>query len=93
MTFWIPLPDDGFKVNFDTAICEDFSVQVAVCRNHKGQILDMVSQINFPCSPNLGEALAAHLTILLASFLRLNKFILEGDSQTVILALQHPTIS
>jgi hypothetical protein len=90
---WIHPPDDWFKINFDTAIREDFSAQAVVCRNHKGQIIDMVSQINFHCSPNLGEALAAHLAILLASSLHLKNFIFEGDSQTVILALQQPTLS
>jgi hypothetical protein len=44
------------------------------------------------CSPNKGKALAVQLTISLASSFRLNRFILEGDSQVVILAFQQPTI-
>jgi hypothetical protein len=41
----------------------------------------------------MGEALAAHLAILLASSLHLKRFILGSDSQTVILALQQPTVA
>jgi hypothetical protein len=53
----------------------------------------MTSQINPRCSPNMGEALAAHLATSLASSLHLKWFILEEDSQAVILALQKPSIS
>jgi uncharacterized protein (DUF3820 family) len=53
----------------------------------KAKFLTWFLRLIFPAQ-NLGEALAAHLAILLASSLRLKTFILEGDSQTVILALQ-----
>jgi hypothetical protein len=43
-------------------------------------------------SPNMGEALAARLATSLASSLHLKWFILEGDSQVVILALQKPNV-
>jgi hypothetical protein len=48
------------------------------------------SQPNY--TPNKGEALVARLATSLASSLHLKKFIPEGDSQAVILALQQPTI-
>jgi len=48
------------------------------------------SQPNY--TPNKGEALVARLATSLASSLYLKKFIPEGDSQAVILALQQPTI-
>jgi hypothetical protein len=44
-------------------------------------------------SPNMGEALAARLATSLASSLHLKWFILEGDSQVVILALQKPNVA
>ena len=50
----------------------------------------MLSQISPSCSPNVGEALAAQLAISLAASLLLDRFILEGDSEVVVLALQHP---
>jgi hypothetical protein len=50
----------------------------------------MISQISSPCLPNYGEALAARLAISLATSLNLEKFIIEGVSQVVILSLQHP---
>jgi hypothetical protein len=52
----------------------------------------MVTQIQSKCTPNKGEALAAQLAISPAYSLRLSHFILESDSQVVILALQKPTI-
>jgi hypothetical protein len=50
----------------------------------------MFSQISLPCSPNVGEARAAQLAYALASTLSIDKFILEGDSEVVVYALQNP---
>ncbi|XP_059432574.1 uncharacterized protein LOC132165893 [Corylus avellana] len=86
---WITPPNLWFKINFDTVIRDSFSCQAAVCRDSKGHIIAMISQISPSCSPNLGEALAARLAVSLASSLRLDRFILEGDSEVVILALRH----
>jgi len=69
---WLPPPQSSFKINFDTAIRENFSAQSAVCRNHQGQITKAVSIINPPCQPNMGEALAAQLAISLAVSLNLS---------------------
>jgi hypothetical protein len=41
----------------------------------------------------MGESLAANLATSLASSLNIKRFILEGDSQIVILALQQPNIA
>ena len=53
----------------------------------------MISQISHPCLPNVGEALAALLGISLASQLHIDCFILEGNSEVVVSALQHSQIS
>ena len=50
----------------------------------------MASLINPPCSPNMGEALATQLAISVACSLNLDQFILEGDSEVVIQALNFP---
>jgi hypothetical protein len=50
----------------------------------------MSSQISSSCSPNMGEALVARLAISLAYSLKLDWFILEGDSAVVIQALNNP---
>jgi hypothetical protein len=50
----------------------------------------MLSQSSPPCSPNVGEALAAQLTCSLTTTYSINHFILEGDSEVVIHALQNP---
>jgi len=55
-------------------------------------LIKIASQIQSKCSPNKGEALATQLAVSLAASLHLNRFILEGDSQVVILTLQCPTI-
>jgi hypothetical protein len=67
--------------------------QAAAGQNHEGHIIRMISQIHSRFSLNMGEALAAHLAISLASSLHRKLFILEGDSQVIILALQQPNIS
>jgi hypothetical protein len=90
---WSPPAKGSFKINFDTAIKGNFSAQAAVCRDSNGKIIKAISQISPPCDPNFGEALAALLAASLAVSLQLKKIIIEGDSQTVITALQHPTIT
>jgi hypothetical protein len=88
---WICPPPNWHKINFDTAIHDSFSCQAAICRDHEGNLIQMTTQIQSNCSPNKGETLAAHLAVSLASSLHLDRFVIEGDSQVVILALQQPT--
>jgi hypothetical protein len=90
---WSPPPAGSFKVNFDTAIPEQFSVQAAVCRDSQGLILKALSQISPLCEANFGEALAAQLAASLAVSMDLQSFSLEGDSATVIAALKSPALS
>jgi hypothetical protein len=90
---WIPPQEGSFKINFDTAIRDLFSAQAAVCRDHTGSIIKVVSQISPPCSPNYGEAQGALLAATLASTLQLQHVVIEGDSQTVISALHFPALS
>jgi hypothetical protein len=40
---WIPPQEGHHKINFDTAIKDSFSVQAAVCRDHKGSIIKAIS--------------------------------------------------
>jgi hypothetical protein len=87
---WQPPISPDYKINFDTAIRDTFSAQAAVCHNHQGHIISMLSHINSPCRPNYGEALATSLVVTLASSLNLVNFIIEGDSDVVIMSLQHP---
>jgi hypothetical protein len=46
---WSPPSDGSFKVNFDTAIQKQFSMQAAVCRDSKGHIIKALSLISPPC--------------------------------------------
>lgn len=87
---WLPPISPGYKINFDTATRDSFSAQAAVCQNHQGHIISMISQICSPCLPNYSEALAGRLAVSLATSLNHEKFIIESDSQVVILSLQHP---
>jgi hypothetical protein len=87
---WTSPPLNWFKINFDTAIRDSFSTQVAVCLDSSGQIIHMISKISHPCLPNVGEALAALIGVSLASQLHIDRFILEGDSEVVVSTLQNP---
>jgi hypothetical protein len=89
----MPPPLQWFKINFDTAIRDNFSAQAAVCQDHLGHIIKMDTKISSQCLPNMGEALTANLAVSLAVSLNIQRFILEGDSQIVILALQQPEIA
>ena len=88
---WSPPPPATYKINFDTATRDDFSSQAAVCRNSNRKIIKILAQIRPACSPAYGEALAALLAASLAVSLNLDPFVLEGDSATVITALQDPS--
>jgi ribonuclease HI len=87
---WTPPPCEWVKINFDTAIRDSFSAQAAVCRNDKGQILHATTKISNFCTPNEGEAMAAHLAISLANSIHMDHYIIEGDSEVVVHALQNP---
>jgi hypothetical protein len=81
------------KINYNIAIQESFSAQAAVLRDSSGTITHCSSFISPPCVAIYGEALAALLVAKLALSLHTTFFILEGDSLTVILALQNPIIT
>jgi hypothetical protein len=81
-----------YKVNYNTAICP-FSAQAAVIKSFSESVISCSSIISSPCSTLFGEARAALLAIQLATSLNISSFILEGDSLTVTLALQNPTIT
>jgi hypothetical protein len=89
---WIPPQAGHFKINFDTAIRDQFFVQAAISRDSNGFILKATSQISPPCTPNYGEAQGALLAAFLAASLHLSNFCIEGDSLIVITALQFPTL-
>jgi hypothetical protein len=87
---WATPPPNWIKINFDTAIRDLFSAQVVICHDSQGQVLHMSSQISPSCSPNVGEARAAQLACSIADSLSYNHFILEGDFEVVIHALNNP---
>jgi hypothetical protein len=82
-----------FKINYDTAIRNTFSAQAAVCRDSSGTIIQTFIKIGPPCTPLYGEASAALLAAQFCLFLRLSYVTFEGDSLTVNLAINNPTIT
>jgi hypothetical protein len=82
-----------FKINYDVAIHPNFSAQAAVCRDSFETIIGCSTIISPPCTLFCGEAKAAFLACQLALSLHLSQFILEGDSLTVALSLQKPTLT
>jgi hypothetical protein len=87
-----PIPP-FYKINYDTTIRPSFSAQASVCRDSTGSIIQCTSIISPPCYAILGEATAALLAARLALSLNLSSVILEGDSLTVSLAVNHPDIT
>jgi hypothetical protein len=81
-----------FKINYDIAIWDSFSVQAAVCCNNSGNIIRTTYQISSKCLPNTDEVLTV-LAVSLASFFNIKIFILEEDSLVVTLALLNPNFS
>jgi hypothetical protein len=81
-----------FKINYDTTIISNFSAQAAVCRDSTGAIIQTISRISPSCTPLFGEATAALLAAQLCLSLRPSHVTFEGDSLTVNLAINNPTI-
>jgi hypothetical protein len=82
-----------FKINYDTAIRRNFSAQAAVCRDSTGDIIQVLTRISLLCTPLYGEATAALLAATFCSSMGLSHVTFEGDSLTVNLAINNPTIS
>jgi hypothetical protein len=87
---WIHPAPNWIKINFDTAIRDSFLVQATLCRSSDGNIIHMASLISPPFSLNMGEALVAQLAISVNGSLNLDQFILEGDFEVVIQAINFP---
>jgi hypothetical protein len=82
-----------YKINYDIAIRPSFSAQATVIRNSSVVVIKCNSLISSPFTTLFGEARATLLVVQLALSLQISSFILEGDSLTVTLAFQNPTIT
>jgi hypothetical protein len=85
---WSPLPVGHIKANYDVATRPYFLVAAKI--NDKGEILKVEASHLSPGGVNTGEAKAAALAISLAASLGNSPLILEGDSQMVAMAINHP---
>ena len=88
---WIPPSENSLKINFDGALFKDINKAGlgVIIRDNQGQVLASLSeQVQLPCSSDLVEAIAAARAIALAHDLSLSNYILEGDSDKVIIALK-----
>jgi hypothetical protein len=90
---WKKPEPDCFKINYDTAIRSNFSTQAVVCRDSNGAIIQCISKISLPCTPLYGESTATLLGAQLCLLIQLSNVIFEGDSLTVNLAINNPTIT
>lgn len=87
---WSPPPPNYLKVNFDGATFKDIGRAGigAVLRDKHGQVITALSeQVNLPFSVDMIEAQAAARAISFALEIGCSSFILKGDSETVIKAL------
>ena len=88
---WSPLVEEYYKVNFDGAVFrgeEKAGIRVII-RNSQGMVMASLSQkISLPQTVVELETLAATRAIEFSIELGFSKVILEGDSETVIKALQ-----
>ncbi|XP_040987666.1 uncharacterized protein LOC121235384 [Juglans microcarpa x Juglans regia] len=89
---WIAPPLDVFKVNWDAAIDKGNSrlgIGVMV-RNSEGAVMaSLCSSMDLFPNPLLGEAVAARRASSFCAELGLQHIILEGDSLSVVKAIQH----
>lgn len=89
----IPPPENFTKIIADVAIRDSYAVIAAVARNSAGQVIGAMVQKLDPVSPLEGEVETAKLGVKLACDQRFQQVILEGDSETVMKAIQswpHP---
>ena len=87
---WKPPRSPYCKINFDDAIFQDQKMAGirVVIRNSGGQIIGALSnKINLPATVDDVEALACRKAISFALELGVEKVVLEGDSETIIQAL------
>jgi hypothetical protein len=90
---WSPYEASSFKTNFDMAINDNFSAQVAVVQRLQWPHYQSYLPNQPSLQPYFGEALATLFATSLTVTLKLNNFSIEWDSLIGILALQHPSIS
>lgn len=85
---WQPPNTGDLKINFDAAFKDGHTATGVVLRNSQSQI--MGAWVNHFSSENpfCAEAEAATQAFRIASELRIERVLIEGDAQTVILALQ-----
>lgn len=89
---WKPPPEGIIKINFDTAIREEFSSVAAIGRDWKGKTVFACAEIDPPVDPNVGETYAAQLGVKKALDLGFPKVMIEGDSMIVTSAIQRPIL-
>ena len=91
VAWWLPPPENCYKVNFDTAMfhhlgCAGIGV---VVRDHKGEVMVALSQkIALPRSIALVEARATHRAVTFAQEMSFFRIQVKGDCLGVIRALQ-----
>ena len=92
---WSPPPSGMFKTNFDGAIFEELGEAGigVVIRNFAGEVMASLSEkIPLPATVEAVEMLAARRAVKFVQEVGLAESIFEGDSQSVILALQRNTM-
>ncbi|XP_040987657.1 uncharacterized protein LOC121235374 [Juglans microcarpa x Juglans regia] len=89
---WIPPPLDVFKANWDAVIDKGNSwLRIGVIvRNLEGSVMaSLCSSMDLIPDPLLGEAVAAQRISSFCAELGLQHIVLEGDSLSVVKAIQH----
>ncbi|XP_050255142.1 uncharacterized protein LOC126701039 [Quercus robur] len=92
---WSPPPSGMFKTNFDSAVFEESGEAGigVVIRNSAGEVMASLSEkIPLPATVEAVEMLAARRAVRFVQEVGLAESIFEGDSQSVILALQRNTM-
>ena len=87
---WHPPSASLMKVNFDEALFagERKAGLSAIIHNDNGLVMAALSQnISLPVSVEMVEVLAAHQALWLAKELRFQRLIVEGDSESIINAI------
>ena len=95
-SYWQPLTQDVYKLNFDAAVFSDMNCSGvgAIVRNHVGEVMAaMLAKGEYVHNSDEAEVLACHKALEFAMEAGFSNLVIEGDNSNVMRALSASTIN